>query len=120
MSIFGKSTKLLWIAFILAAIVLEVIPANYPDGLFVLQNYWKTGVFLLSGFLTPLAFWRFDHLNAGTLLSIGSIVLVEVVQAVLADGHRFSMMELTIKLLLLAVGFAIALYVRIQLMDKRV
>ena len=114
MAIFGKPTKLLWGAVALTAVVFELIPVHYPAGVFLTHNYCKAGIFLLLGFLTPLAFWRFNSLNARILLIAGSAILAEVMQAVLADGHRFSLVELGIKLVLIGAGFIIALNVRYE------
>jgi hypothetical protein len=111
---FGKPAKLLWAVLILAAIAFELIPAHYPAGVFSTYNWGKAVVFLALGYLAPVAFWRFTYLNACVVLSGGSAVLVEVVQAMLANGHRFSCVELAVKLLLIGAGFVIALDVRYE------
>jgi hypothetical protein len=111
---FGKPIKLLWAVLVLAAIAFELVPAHYPAGVFVTQNWFKASLFLALGYLAPMAFWRFSYLNASILASAASAVLVEVIQAMLANGHRFSWVELAVKLLLLAAGFVIALDVRYE------
>jgi hypothetical protein len=111
---FGKPAKLLWAAAALAAVALELIPAHYPAGVFIPQNWYKAAVFLALGYLAPIAFWRFSYLTATILGSAGMAVLVELGQAMLSNGHRFSWVELAVKLLLLAAGFVIALDVRYE------
>jgi hypothetical protein len=119
--VFGKPLKLFWAMLALAAIAIELLPAHYPAGVFVKQNWAKAGLFLLLGYLAPMAFWRFSYLTASILASVASAILVELIQAMVADGHRFSWVELGVKLALLAAGFLIALDVRYErdLMRRR-
>jgi hypothetical protein len=111
---FAKPSKLLWAVLTLVAVAFELVPAHYPAGVFAIQNWCKAGLFLALGYVAPMAFWRFSYLNASILASAGSAVLVEVVQALLANGHRFRWTELGVKLVLIAVGFLIALDVRYE------
>jgi hypothetical protein len=111
---FGKPAKMLWVLVALAAVAFELIPAHYPAGVFSTYNWCKAGLFLALGFLAPVAFWRFSYLTATILGSATAAILVEVGQAMLANGHRFSWVELGVKLLLLAAGFVIALDVRYE------
>jgi hypothetical protein len=119
--VFGKPLKLFWAMLALAAIAIELVPAHYPAGVFVTQNWTKAGLFLLLGYLAPMAFWRFSYLTASILASAASAILVELIQAMVAHGHRFSWIELGVKLALLAAGFLIALDVRYErdLMRRR-
>ena len=91
---FGKPLKLFWAMLALAAIAIELVPAHYPAGVFVTQNWAKAGLFLVLGYLAPMAFWRFSYLNASILASASSAILVELIQAMVAHGHRFSWVEL--------------------------
>jgi uncharacterized oligopeptide transporter (OPT) family protein len=118
---FGKPLKLFWAMLALTAIAIELVPAHYPAGVFVTQNWAKAGLFLVLGYIAPMAFWRFSYLNASILASASSAILVELVQAMVAHGHRFSWVELGVKLALLAAGFIIALDVRYErdLMRRR-
>jgi hypothetical protein len=111
---FCKPAKVLWAVLALAAVMFELIPAHYPAGVFSTYNWCKAGLFLALGYLAPLALWRFSYLTAIILGSAACAILVEVVQAMLANGHRFSWVELSVKLLLLAAGFVIALDVRYE------
>jgi len=63
------------------------------------------------GFLSPLAFWRFDSLGLGLLFSILAAGVVEAMQSV-SEGHRGSYVEFAAKLILLFIGFAYALSAR--------
>jgi hypothetical protein len=112
--VFGKPLKLFWAMLALGVIAIELVPAHYPAGVFVTQNWAKAGLFLLLGYLAPMAFWRFSYLTASILASASSAILVELIQAMVAHGHRFSWVELGAKLALLAAGFLIALDVRYE------
>ena len=118
---FGKPLKLFWAMLALGAIAVELVPAHYPAGVFVKQNWAKASLFLTLGYLPPMAFWRFSYLTASILVSASSAILVELIQAMVAHGHRFSWVELGVKLALLAAGFLIALDVRYErdLMRRR-
>src|SRR5689334_17428451 len=114
MTTYGKSSKCLWALLALLATALDLIPAHYPAGILAMHIGYKAAIFLALGYLIPLAFWRFNYLNVSILISIGLAVTVEAIQAVLGNGHRFSVVELGTKLFLMAIGFVIALNVRYE------
>jgi len=71
----------------------------------------KVVAFFAFGFLTSLAWWRYKTLGIGVLFAIITTAIVELGQAFI-PGHRASILELAVKLILLFTGFAGALHVR--------
>lgn len=65
----------------------------------------KLVLFLVLGYLAPLAFWRFNALNRGVMLAAGSSALIEGLQGILGNGHAFHWYELLMKLVLILLGF---------------
>ena len=88
---FGKPLKLFWAMLALAAIAIELVPAHYPAGVFVTQTGLRPAFSSLLGYLAPMAFWRFSYLTASILASASSAILVELIQAMVAHGHRFQL-----------------------------
>ena len=70
-------------------------------------------LFLALGYTTPLAFWRFNSLGRGMILAAASACAVEMLQG-FSPGHRFSFLELSLKLVVIFVGFAFALNARYE------
>jgi hypothetical protein len=90
----------------------ELLPRpNFAPLLFYSYSGCKALMFVLLGFLTPLAFWRFDRIGLGVVASAVGAGVAEISQSLVA-GHRSSFPEFLLKLLLLLTGFAVALSVR--------
>jgi hypothetical protein len=100
----------IWLIIFALTIVSEVYPFPLIPPL-PFYSIWCTKLllFLVLGYLAPLAFWRFNALNRGILLAAGSAALVEVLQGILGHGHAFHWYELLIKLALILPGFIVGL-----------
>ena len=111
--LFGLALRSLWVLVFLATLATELIPRDptwlpyiyYPFTIF------KAALFVLLGFATPLAFWKFDSLGFGSLFAVVAAGVVEGAQLFLA-GHQASYFEFAAKLILLFLGFVLALNVR--------
>jgi hypothetical protein len=113
LSAFNLAPKLFWFALLAFTVFLEVEPIPpivYPP-LFYSYKCLKGILFFALGYLTPLSFWRFNSLGRGVLLAILSAGFIEFVQGFF-QGHRFSIFELLLKLVVIFVGFAVALNAR--------
>jgi hypothetical protein len=77
--------------------------------LFDLCYVAKVMLFFLVGFVAPLAFSRLNGLGLGLVFSFVSAFLIEVLQGTLRNGHAFHWHELAGKLVLIVLGFALAL-----------
>ncbi|MGA8596241.1 MAG: VanZ family protein [Bryobacteraceae bacterium] len=112
---FSTAPKLGWFGLLALTIFLEVEPLPqeiYPP-LFYSYKLLKGVLFFALGYLTPLAFWRFNSLGRGMLLAALSACAVEMLQGFF-QGHRFSLFELGLKLLVIFAGFALALNARYE------
>jgi hypothetical protein len=107
---FSKSFRTAWLVVFALTIVSEVYPFPLIPPL-PFYSIWcaKLLLFLILGFLAPLAFRRFNALNRGILLAAGSAAFVEVLQGILGHGHAFHWYELLIKLALILPGFIVGL-----------
>jgi hypothetical protein len=115
MEMFGRAIRLFWIAFAVAAVISEITPAaGLPVWVFYSYKISKGILFFVWGYFTPLSFHRFNRLNRGLLLAIVSAAVVEVLQGKIGNGHRFSFIELTAKVVLISLGFVVALEARYQ------
>jgi hypothetical protein len=113
--IFGELLRLAWIVVASATVIAELIPvAGLAPAVFYTYKTAKIALFFLLGYCTPLAFHRFDKLNWGLLLAGSSAVFVEVLQGLIGNGHRFTFVELTGKVVLIGLGFAFALDARYE------
>lgn len=111
--VFTRGLRILWIATAAITILLEVIPIPLmPPIPFYAYCSTKVLLFLMLGYLAPLAFWPFNVLNRGIILAAFSACCVESLQALLRHGHSFHWYELVAKLLLILFGFAFALNAR--------
>lgn len=110
---FTPALKAIWGAVALATVVTEVapMPPLAPSAFYCIKAT-KVLLFLALGFLAPLALSRFQALNRGILLAVGSSTVVELLQGILRHGHSFHWYELVAKLLIILCGFAVALEVR--------
>jgi hypothetical protein len=97
--------------------LLESIPAPPVDArLFYSYMALRAAMFVALGFLSPLAFWRFDRIGYGVLFACGGAFAGELIQAV-SPGHSSSFREFAGKVCLLLLGFALALAPRY---DRRI
>jgi glycopeptide antibiotics resistance protein len=113
LSAFKTTPKLAWFSLLALTIFLEIEPLPheiYPP-LFYFYKCLKGLLFLALGFLTPLAFWRFNSLGRGVIAAAASACAVELFQGFF-QGHRFSWFELSLKLMVIFIGFAFALNAR--------
>src|ERR1017187_3341637 len=112
--IFGRGCRLLWLGIVLTTVVLEVMPAHFEPTVFYTYKAAKGVLFIALGYMTPLTFERFNVLNRGLLFAAASAATVEILQGIIGNGHKFSWMELTAKLVVIAFGFVLALDARYE------
>jgi hypothetical protein len=109
LQVFSSALRVLLLAIAVCTIASEIIPVtNIAPLVFYLYKGSKVVLFLLLGFCTPLALWRFDSINRGLIFAAVSATVVEVSQIFVA-GHRFSVFELLAKLALIVIGFVFAM-----------
>ena len=112
---FKAAPKMAWFGLLALTIFLEVEPLPleiYPP-LFYSYKLFKGILFLALGYLTPLAFWRFNSLGRGVLIAFASACFVEILQGFFR-GHAFSFFELLLKLVVILFGFSLALNARYE------
>jgi hypothetical protein len=112
--IFGPYVRLAWTAIAILTISLELTPFHNFEARYTFVAYLlfygykalKALLFLILGFLTPIAFWRFRSLTYGLIMAAISAFIVELLQGFLVfTGHSFGWFELIAKLFLIFVGF---------------
>lgn len=110
--LFSPFFRTLWALLLCITVACEVLPLR-PVAAALLYSYvgWKVLLFASLGFVMPLAFWRFDNIGRGILLSAVTAGLVEFLQA-FSPGHRSSYLEFGGKLVLLLIGFVLGLNTR--------
>jgi hypothetical protein len=114
---FSWPVRGLWMLFLAFTLISELVPlsaafeAQFSWLVFHCYEAAKLMGFLVFGFVTPIAWWRYKSLGMGALFAIVTAAIVEVGQAFI-PGHRTSIFELAVKLVLLFTGFAVALDVR--------
>jgi hypothetical protein len=114
---FSLPIRGLWFLVLTCTLVAEIVPlslafeAQFSTLTFHSYQAVKLLLFFAFGFLTPISWWRYKALGIGILFAIITTAIVELLQAFI-PGHRTSMLELTVKLVLLFTGFAAALDVR--------
>jgi len=117
MPMFGLSARSCWFVLLICTLVSELVPlsltfeARFPSIVFHVYGAAKLLCFFLFGFITPLAWWRYNTLGAGALFAVTTTAFVEISQGFI-PGHRTSIFELAVKLILLFTGFAAALEAR--------
>lgn len=115
--LFTPWIRVAWILVFCIIMLAESIPVPLVHPvLFYSFLFFKAAFFVVLGFVTPLAFWRFDSLGLGVLFSALGAMAGELIQSI-SPGHSTSMKEFAGKLLLLLFGFALALHVRY---DRRI
>jgi len=114
---FSLPVRGLWFLLLALTLAIEVVPlsvafeAQFSSLVFHSYEAAKLVAFVVFGFLTPLAWWRYKSLGIGVLFAMVTSAIVELGQSFI-PGHRTSTFELAVKLVLLFVGFAAALDVR--------
>ena len=112
--VFTLQFRLLWFTVAIATVILEVIPVHLPPPVFYTYKVTKCILFAALGYLTPLTFWRFNHLNLGLLFATVSATAIELLQGVIGHGHSLSGVELVAKLVIIFAAFAAALDARYE------
>jgi hypothetical protein len=114
-SLFTAKVQALWVVVTLLTVAPELLPIA-PMRLRIFIPYYtvKITCFLALGFLSPLAFRSLNGIGYGLVFSFLSALLIETCQGLLHNGHIFHWHELTGKLALIALGFAIALESRYE------
>jgi hypothetical protein len=120
---FGPYMRLAWILIALLTISLELRPFHNFQSRYVFLMYalfygyktLKAVLFVVFGFLTPIAFWRFRSLSYGLVVAAVSALIVELLQGWLVfTGHSFGWLELSAKLFLIFLGFVKGLDARYE------
>jgi hypothetical protein len=111
---FSKGLLVIWMTVAVVTVTLEIIPARFHPLMFYSYKTIKVLLFLALGYLTPLAFWRFDRLTLGLCFAGASATAIELLQGIIGNGHAFSWMELLAKLALIGFGFVLALDARYE------
>ena len=121
---FSTSLRVAWFVVAILTTISELIP--FPllivtphivlsYSLFYSYKGAKVLLFLSLGYLTPLAFWRFNSLTVGLIFAAVSAAVVELLQGLgIWHGHSFSWWELLAKLCLIVIGFTLALEARYE------
>ncbi len=114
---FSLPVRCLWLLLLGCTVASELVPlsvafeAQFSTFIFHCYEAAKLVAFFAFGFLTPVAWWRYKTLGMGVLFAIVTTAIVEIGQAFI-PGHRASILELLVKLILLFTGFANALDAR--------
>jgi hypothetical protein len=107
---FSLPVRSLWFLVLIGTLASELVPlsltfeARFSPLTFYFYEAAKMVAFFVFGCLTPLAWWQSRSLGIGALFAIGTTAVVEFGQAFI-PGHRTSVLELAVKLVLLFTGF---------------
>ena len=112
--VFNVHIKLLWMILAAVTVVSETIPTPHVGPWFFYGLYGPSKLlcFLALGFLTPLAFALLGNLNRAIVFALSSAIVMEALQLLIGNGHRFHWYELFAKLLVIFFGFAFGLDAR--------
>jgi hypothetical protein len=109
--VFGPLMRSVWAAVLAATIVSEVLPIRPMSlALYCVYCATKAVLFLAVGYLTPLAFWRCDH--RGFFVVAACSCIFEILQTLVSHGHAFHWYEMIWKMVLIIIGFGVALEAR--------
>jgi hypothetical protein len=114
---FSRLVRALWFLLLGCTVISELVPltlafeAQFSTFAFHCYQGAKLIAFLVFGFLTPLAWWRYKSLGIGALFAIVTTAIVEAGQG-FVPGHRASTLEFLVKLVLLFTAFAAGLDIR--------
>jgi hypothetical protein len=109
--IFTAAWKISWLGTALFVNIVEMFPVNSTyigAPFFYCYEFVKAVAFFVIGLEIPLAFWPFNSLNRGLGISLLSAAAIEGLQ-VFVMGHRFAMLELLLKGVLIMSGFTLGL-----------
>jgi glycopeptide antibiotics resistance protein len=112
--IFTPGLKAFWLITVLLIGVAEMFPfdnLHVRPTVFYSYELVKAAVFIGLGFEIPLTFWRFNSLNRGLIISLFSAAVIEGIQ-LFVRGHRFEIVELLLKGVLIMLGFTLGLMPR--------
>ena len=111
--LFGRLLSVAWGLLLIGTMIVELTPRDptWVPQMFYPITVAKGLMFLLLGFVSPLAFWKFNSLGVGVLFAVITAGAVESLQTLLV-GHHASYLEFTAKLLLVILGFVLALVAR--------
>jgi hypothetical protein len=112
--IFTPALKAFWFATVVLIGLVELFPfdnLHVRPLFFYTYEFVKAAAFVGLGFELPLAFWRFSSLNRGLVISLCSAAVMEGIQTFVM-GHRFNMLELLLKGVLIMFGFTLGLIPR--------
>lgn len=114
--VFNNYSKALWLALAATTVVSEVIPTPQLRPLFFYGLYGPAKIvcFLALGFLTPLAHARMSAMNRGIAFATLSSAVIECLQVLIGNGHRFHWYEMSIKLIVILFGFMFGLDARLE------
>ncbi len=106
----------IWVGVAAVTIVFEVLPAPVlgPVLHYGVYTPLKVSLFLLVGYLAPLALARLSALNRGLVFAAVSAGVVEALQGLIGNGHSFHFYELGIKWAVIAFGFMLGLDARCE------
>ena len=78
-----------WGLLLVCTIATELLPRSpsWVPGVFYPYTAMKAIMFILLGFGSPLAFWRFNSLGLGTAFAVGTAAAVEGLQSFLVGHH---------------------------------
>ena len=116
-AMFSAPVRGLWFLLLGCTLATELVPlsaafeSQFSPLAFHSYEAAKLIAFFVFGFLTPVAWWRYQSLGIGVLFAMATTAMVEAGQAFI-PGHRASTFELGVKLVLLFTGFAAALNIR--------
>jgi len=118
LKLFSRESRICWFVFLAIMVIVEVIPRpiTWPPLPYYSYQISKLIGFVVLGYLTPLAFWRFGSLGRGVAFGLVTTAGIEGIQGII-EGHRFSIFEMIVKLVLVMAGFGLALLARF---DKRI
>ena len=101
-----------WVTILACTILSEILPLRGVPPVALYSYMAAKGVlFVIFGFITPLAFWRYTLLGTSIVLATSVTTIVEMIQS-LIEGHRSSCLELLIKAMCILVGFILGLHIR--------
>jgi glycopeptide antibiotics resistance protein len=109
--IFTPAWKVFWLGTALFINLVEIFPfdnLHVRPSFFYSYEFLKAAAFIGLGFEIPLAFWRFNSLNRGLVISLLSAAAIEGIQ-MFVMGHRLNVFELLLKGILMMFGFTLGL-----------
>jgi hypothetical protein len=109
--IFTAAWRISWLGTALLVNLMEIFPVNSTHmgaSFFYSYEFVKAIAFFVIGLEIPLAFWQFNSLNRGLGISLLSAAAIEGLQ-VFAMGHRFAVVDLLLKGILMMSGFTLGL-----------